>query len=110
MNHFILFIICFLSIELFIKLNFSGLVFALLNLMKKVVHIISNKYISDHWKESIVPKYSIKMMILSLRILLIFSIIILLFVTTNIFQVNLLNLVFQNKEFSNQLSSAFFLF
>ncbi len=85
MNHIILFIICFLSIELFIRLNFSGLLFALLNLMKKVFHIISNKNISDHWKESIVPKYSIKMMTLSLRILLIFSIIIFLFLITNIF-------------------------
>ena len=85
MIHIILFIICFLSIELFIRLNFSGLLFALLNLMKKVVHIISNKNISDHWKEIIVPKYSIKMMTLSLRILVIFSIIIFLFLITNIF-------------------------
>ena len=80
MNHLILFIICFVSVEIFIRSNYISLVKLIINVSKKAIYIISNKNISDHWKENIIPKYSLQMMKYSLQMLLILFTIILLFV------------------------------
>ena len=50
---------------------------------KKATNIISNKNISDHWKESIIPKYSSQMMKYSLHMLLVLFLIIFIFVIAN---------------------------
>jgi len=47
---------------------------------KKAIYIISNKNISDHWKENIIPKYSMQMMNYSLQMLLILFLIIFIFI------------------------------
>ena len=80
MNHLILLFICFLSAEIFIKSNYISLINSLVKVSKKAINIISNKNISDHWKEYIIPKYSIQMMTISLQMLLIFILIIFMFV------------------------------
>lgn len=47
--------------------------------MIKANKLIINKKISDHWKEKIIPVYSLKMMQGSISLLIVFSIIIFLF-------------------------------
>jgi len=79
-NHLILFVICLLSVEIFIRSNYISLINSLIEVSKKAIHIISNKNISDHWKEYIIPKYSINMMKYSMQMLLIFLSIIVIFV------------------------------
>ena len=79
MNHLILFIICFLSVEIFIRSNYIFLMNSTIKLGKSAISIILNKNISDHTKENIIPKYSLKMMNYSLRMLLTFFLIIFIF-------------------------------
>ena len=79
-NHLILLFICFLSVEVFIRSNYISLINSLIEVSKKAIKIISNKNISDHWKEYILPKYSIQMMKVSLQMLFIFLLIILFFI------------------------------
>ena len=81
MKHIIIFIICLLSVEVFIRSNYISLINSLYEVSKKAVNIITNKNISDHWKEHIIPKYSIQMMKVSLQMLLIFLSIIVIFLT-----------------------------
>ena len=80
MNHLILLFICFLSVEIFVRANYISLINSFVEVSKKAINIISNKKISDHWKEYIIPKYSIQMMKVSLQMLLIFLSIIVIFV------------------------------
>jgi len=79
-NHLILFVICLLSVEIFIRSNYISLINSLIEVSKKAINIISNKNISDHWKENIIPKYSLQMMKYSMQMLLIFLSIIVIFV------------------------------
>ena len=80
MNHLILFVICVLSVEIFIRSNYVPLINSTINLSKKAISIILNKNISDHWKENIIPKYSLQMMKYSMQMLLILFLIIIIFV------------------------------
>ena len=80
MNHLILFISCFFSVEILIRSNYISLVNLTINVSKKAIHTISNKNISDHWKENIIPKYSLQMMKYSMQVLLILFLIIFIFV------------------------------
>ena len=79
MNHLILLIICFLSVEILIRSNYFNLIKSLNNVSKKAIYIILNKNISDHWKENIIPKYSLQMMKYSIQMLLILFLIIFIF-------------------------------
>ena len=80
MNHLILLLICFLSVEIFNRSNYIFLIKSLVEVSKKSINIISNKKISDHWKENIIPKYSLQMMKYSMQMLLILFLIIFIFV------------------------------
>ena len=84
MIHVILLIICVLSIETFIRLNFLSFLRSILKLTKKVTYIIPNKKISDHWKELVIPVYAFKIMKFSLQILLILLCIISFFIAADI--------------------------
>ena len=83
MNHLILFLICVVSVEIFIRSNYMFSLNSTLELSKKAISIILNKRISDHWKENIIPKYSIQIMKYSLQMLLTFFLIIFIFVITS---------------------------
>ena len=61
----------------------TSLISSLFVVSKKAIYIILNKNISDHWKENIIPKYSKKMIKLSLQLLLPFFLIIFLFMIVN---------------------------
>ena len=80
MNHLILLLICFLSVEIFNRSNYISLIKSLVEVSKKAINIISNKNISDHWKENIIPKYSLQMMKYSLQMLFTLFLIIFIFV------------------------------
>ena len=80
MNHLILFVICLLSVEIFIRLNYIDLIKSTILISKKAISTIDNKNISDHWKENIIPKYSLQMMKYSMQMLLILFLIIFIFV------------------------------
>ena len=83
MNHLILLGLCLLSFEIFIRSNYISLINSLFEVFKKAINIISNKNISDQWKENIIPKYSMKMMKYSLQMLLILFLIIFIFFITD---------------------------
>ena len=80
MNHLILFVNCLLSVEIFIRSNYVALIASTIKVSKNAIHIILSKNISDHWKENIIPKYSLQMMNYSLRMLFILFLIIFIFV------------------------------
>ena len=80
MNHLILFVNCLLSVEIFIRSNYVALIASTIEVSKNAIHIILSKNISDHWKENIIPKYSLQMMKYSMQMLLILSLIIFIFV------------------------------
>ena len=69
--HLLLLLTCILSIEIFILCDLPTSLRSFIKLTKKILHIISHSHVSDHWKEKIIPSYSLKMMKLTLRIILI---------------------------------------
>lgn len=71
MNHFVLLIACILSIEVFIRFNFLSILDSILLISKKVIYVIPNAHISDHWKEKVIPEYALQIMKFSLKILII---------------------------------------
>ena len=85
MNHLILLVICLLSVEIFIRSNYFLLIKSTINVSKKAIDTILNKNISDHWKENIIPKYSLQMMKYSLQMLLILCLIIFIFLIADNF-------------------------
>ena len=85
MNHLLLSLVCILSVELFIRLNFSSILDSILKVTRKATYVIPQKNISDHWKEKVIPAYALRMMKYSLRILLILLLIISLFFIADYF-------------------------
>lgn len=84
-NHLILMLGCILSIEIFLRLNFLSHLKTILNSVRKVLHLIPSKKISDHWKEKVIPIYAIRMMKASVKILLISLCILSFFLFNNFF-------------------------
>ncbi len=79
MQHLILFVLCLLSVEILIRSNYFALIESTIKVSKKAIYIISNENISDHWKENIIPTYSMQIMKYSLQMLFIFLLIIFIF-------------------------------
>jgi hypothetical protein len=90
MTHFLLLIVCILTVEIFIRLNFLSHLNSILKVTKRVTYIIPKNNISDHWKEKVIPAYAFRMMKYSLKILLILLLIISLFFTTDLLLNNFL--------------------
>lgn len=85
MIHFLLLLVCIVSVEVFIRLNFLSLLDSMLKVTKKVTYVISQDKISDHWKEKVVPAYALRIMKYSLQILLILLLILSLFLIADFF-------------------------
>ena len=85
MIHFLLVLVCILSIEIFIKLNFSSHLDSILKVTKKVTYVIPKNNISDHWKEKVILAYALRIMKYSLQILLILLLIMTLFFIADYF-------------------------
>ena len=88
MIHLLLLLVCILSVEVFIILNFLSHLDSILKVTKRVTYIIPNNNISDHWKEKVLPKYALEIIKLSFQILLIIFCIFSLFFIANIFNNN----------------------
>ena len=85
MIHILLLLVCILSVEVFIRFNFLSLLDSILKVTKKVIYVISQNNISDHWKEKVVPAYALRIMKYSLQILLILLVILSLFLIADFF-------------------------
>ena len=83
--HIVLLLVCIVSVEVFIRLNFLSLLDSILKVTKKVIYVISQNNISDHWKERAVPAYALRIMRYSLQILLILLLILSLFLIADFF-------------------------
>ena len=79
MIHLLLLLVCILSVEVFIRLNFLSHLDLVLKVTKRVTYVIPKSNISDHWKEKVIPAYALRIMKYSLQILLILFLIISLF-------------------------------
>ena len=85
MIHFLLSLVCILSVEVFIRLNFSSHLNSILKVTKRVTYVITKNNISDHWKEKVIPAYALRIMKYSLKILLILLLIMSLFFIADFF-------------------------
>ena len=94
MIHFLLSLLCILSVEVFIRLKFLSHLDSILKVTRKVTYVIPKNNISDHWKEKVIPVYALKIMKYSLQILLILLLIMSFFFIADFFLNNLLALTF----------------
>jgi len=85
MIHLLLLLVCILSVEVFIRLNFLLHLDSIIKVTKKVTYVIPKNNISDHWKEKIIPAYALRIMKYSLQILLILLLIMSLFFISDYF-------------------------
>jgi hypothetical protein len=85
MIHLLLLLVCILSVEVFIRLNFLSHLDSILKVTKRVTYVIPISNISDHWKEKVIPAYALRIMKYSLQILVILLLIMSLFFITNYF-------------------------
>ena len=90
MIHLLLLLVCILSVEVFIRLNFLSYLDSILKVIRKVTYVIPNNNISDHWKEKVIPAYALRIMKYSLQILLILLLIMSLLFITDLFYNNFL--------------------
>ena len=93
MNHFVLFLACILSIEVFIRFDFLSILDSIFMVSKKVIYVIPNAHISDHWKEKVIPEYALQIMKFSLKVLIILLFILSFFLIGAIFFDNFLMLI-----------------
>jgi hypothetical protein len=94
MIHLVLSLVCILSVEVFIRLNFLSHSNSILQVTRKVIYVIPKNNISDHWKEKVIPVYALKIMKYSLQIVLILLLIISLFFIADCFFSDFLALTF----------------
>ena len=85
MIHFVLLLVCVLSVKVFIRFNYLLILDSILKLIRKVTYLIPNNNISDHWKEKALPAYALRIMKYSLQILLILLLILSLFFVADYF-------------------------
>ena len=107
MNHLILLILCSLSIEFFIRSNYLLIISSLIKVSRKAIYIVSNKNISDHWKENIIPKYSMQMMKHSIKMLLIFLFVVSIFLIVDNLNNGFLNFLFSWNGIIESILFAF---
>ncbi len=79
LDYLYLFVACFLSVELFLKLKFISHINLIAKDTGKVFKIIISSNISDHWKERMVPVYALILLKSSLLVLGVLFLVILVF-------------------------------
>ena len=92
MIHFVLLLVCALSVEVFIRFNFLLILGSILKVIRKIIYVIPRDNISDHWKEKFIPAYALRMMKYCLQILLIILLILSLFFVADYFSNDFLTL------------------
>ena len=94
MLHVLLFLGCVISIEIFFNLNFFNHLNKIISITRKVLLVMSNKEISDHRKEKVIPTYALQLMKYSLTVLLILLMIIAVFLGISLFESNFIVYIF----------------
>ena len=107
MNYLILILLIIFSVEIIIKLKYVSLLNSLITLSKKSMKIILNENLSDHWKERILPEYSLRMMNLSFSMLFILFLIFLPFFVIELIFDDFLDFVISLKGIMGSLLFAF---
>ena len=110
MNHFALLLICILSIEVLVYFNFFSLLKSILQVTKRVSYILPNKNISDHWKEVVIPAYSLKIMKYSMKILSILLCVVSLFLIADILIIGFLKFTISLIGITESMVFAFLYF
>jgi len=90
-NHALLFLICVLAVETFIRLNFIQSFHNVLKEIKRAQKVILSDKISDHWKEKVVPSYALSLLANSLMILATLLFVLLVFFLAVLLSPSLLN-------------------
>lgn len=85
MNHFILLIVCLVSIGIIARFRFIHHITSLFKVLTKSFKVLGNKSISDHWKEIAIQAYSLLAIKSSLNILSILFFIVCIFLIANFF-------------------------
>tara|TARA_Y100000389_G_C17355298_1_gene460721 strand:+ start:182 stop:538 length:357 start_codon:yes stop_codon:yes gene_type:complete len=93
MIHFLILLVCILSIEILIRLNFLSFIDSILKETRKVTNVISQDNISDHWKEKVIPVYALRIMKYSIQISFVLLVIISFFFIAAYFFNDFLNIV-----------------
>ena len=83
--HIYTIIFCIISIEIIKYFNLFNKFKINQKNIKKILKIFKSKKISEHWKEIVIKKYSLLLFLNSLKILAIFSLIIIIFSIINYF-------------------------
>ena len=91
MVHFFLMLACIVSVEIFIQFKFLALLNSMLEVTRKVIYLIPQEKVSDHWKEKVVPAYAFMIMKCALQILLILLLLLSFFIALEFFTNNLLS-------------------
>lgn len=107
MKHFTLFVICLLSVEVLIRSNYIASINSIINVSKKAIYIILNEKISNHWKENIIPAYSLQVMRSSLRMAVILLLMLLLFIIGDYLSKGLISFAFSSIGILESLLFAF---
>ena len=66
-------VVCLCGVELLIRAPLFATIATLLEYARKSSRVIASKHISDHWKEKVLPAYSQKVFVSSLKLLVIFA-------------------------------------
>lgn len=93
MIHFILFLLCILSVEIFQRAKLLDLIGNITLTARKVSRLIPNERVSDHWKELLIPYYALIIMTCSIKILFLLLSVILIFGLTDYFIDEFLNYI-----------------
>ena len=107
MKHLFLLVICLVSVEIFTRSNYIYLLNSLIEVSRKAIYVIFSKKISDTWKENTIPYYSIKMMKVSLKMLLIFLLIFSFFIVADNLLSGFLSFTFSIKGIVEAILIAF---
>ena len=107
MTHLLRLLVCIVSIEVLIRLNFLSFLDSILKVTRKVTNVISQDNISDHWKERVIPAYALRIMKYSLQILLILLLILSFFFIADYFFNDFLVLAFSLIGVAESMVFAF---
>ena len=78
-NHLILTVFVVVTIELFLRMDALVFVSKMIEKLSSFIKLMSSNHISDHWKEKIIPKYALIIIINALKFLGVLLLIIALF-------------------------------
>ena len=91
MIHLVTLLVCILLVEILFWSNFRRLLGSILIVTRKVIHILPQGNISDHWKERVIPAYALRIMKYSIQMFLILLLIFSLLFIVDYFITDFLN-------------------